>query len=269
MIPKKIHYCWFGGNELPEDALKCIESWKKFCPDYKIIQWDESNYDVTKNAYMNEAYKAKKWAFVSDYARLDIIYNEGGIYLDTDVELLKNLDKFLNDKMFCGFEKNLLSEKERFVAFGLGFGAESRHSVLKDLLDLYEKLNFYNSDGSMNLIPCPEYQTKILIEHGLLTLNNKTQKLSDCVVYSDDYFCPKDGQTGCLLITDNSVSIHHYSATWFDDKHRKFNERRQNILKKYGFEKGKKILNSKVIKFYLNLRYFGIKQTLKKITSNN
>ena len=104
MIPKVIHYCWFGKNELPEDAKRCIASWKKFCPDYEIIEWNETNYDVRKNKYMSDAYDEKKWAFVSDYARIDIIYNYGGIYLDTDVELLRPLDELLKDKMFCGWE---------------------------------------------------------------------------------------------------------------------------------------------------------------------
>ena len=102
MIPKKIHYCWFGGNPLPELAIRCIESWKKYCPDYEIIRWDESNYDVTKNKYMYQAYENKRWGFVPDYARLDIIYNYGGIYLDTDVELLNSLDDLLDQKCFLG-----------------------------------------------------------------------------------------------------------------------------------------------------------------------
>ena len=103
MIPKIIHYCWFGGAELPEKDRKCIESWKKFCPDYQIIEWNENNYDVTKNTYMYQAYQAKKWGFVPDYARLDIIYQHGGIYLDTDVELVKNLDSLLENDAFMGF----------------------------------------------------------------------------------------------------------------------------------------------------------------------
>ena len=104
MIPKVIHYCWFGGNSLPEEAKRCIESWKKYCPDYKIIEWNENNYDVNSNEYMKAAYKEKKWAFVSDYARIDVVYKYGGIYMDTDVELVKELDSFLKDRMYCGWE---------------------------------------------------------------------------------------------------------------------------------------------------------------------
>ena len=128
MIPKIIHYCWFGGNEIPENDKKCIESWKKYCPDYKIIRWDESNYDYKKNSYMREAYEAKKWGFVPDYARLDIIYNYGGIYLDTDVELLKSLDEILDCEGFFGFES------ENLVNLGLGFGAVKGNEIIRDMM---------------------------------------------------------------------------------------------------------------------------------------
>ena len=139
MIPKIIHYCWFGGESLPESAIKCINSWKKFCPDYEIIRWDESNYDVTKNVYMKEAYEAKKWGFVPDYARLDIVYNYGGIYMDTDVELLKPLDDLLGCNAYMGVEK------PGIVALGLGFGAEKGNSVIGDLLEEYNDKRFINN----------------------------------------------------------------------------------------------------------------------------
>ena len=120
MIPKKIHYCWIGGNPLPELAIKCIESWKKYCPDYEIIEWNEKNYDFRKNQFMREAYDEKKWGFVPDYARLDIIYEHGGIYLDTDVEIIKPLDSLLKEQGFAGMEQ------PGIVALGLGFGAEPK-----------------------------------------------------------------------------------------------------------------------------------------------
>ena len=118
MIPKKIHYCWFGGNPLPELAIKCLESWKKYCPDYEIIEWNETNFNLDSCEYVREAYQAKKWAFVSDYARLKVVYDNGGIYLDTDVELIKSLDRLLKNKSFFG------TETTGVVATGLGFGAE-------------------------------------------------------------------------------------------------------------------------------------------------
>ena len=119
MLPKKIHYCWFGGNELPDLAIKCIESWKKYCPDYEIIEWNETNFDLECCDFVKEAYKAKKWAFVSDYARLKVVYDNGGIYLDTDVELVKSLDILLQEKCYFG------EETTGYVATGLGFGAEN------------------------------------------------------------------------------------------------------------------------------------------------
>ena len=143
---EKIHYCWFGGGELPDEYKKYIESWRKCCPDYEIIRWDESNYDVTKNRYMRQAYENKKWAFVSDYARVDIIYHQGGIYLDTDVELVKNFDEFLKWDLFCGFESF------DYVAWGVGFGAVKEHEILKDVLNEYEKRSFLKEDGSFDRI---------------------------------------------------------------------------------------------------------------------
>ena len=123
MIPKVIHYCWFGGNPIPEKDRRYIEGWKEKCPDYEIIEWNERNYDVSKNKYMAQAYEEKKWGFVSDYARLDLVYQYGGIYFDTDVELLKPLDNLLELEMFCGFEST------KYVNFGIGFGAEKENPV--------------------------------------------------------------------------------------------------------------------------------------------
>ena len=142
MIPKVIHYCWFGKNPEPDDVKQCIASWHKYLPDYEIKRWDESNYDVHKNQYMSDAYKEKKWAFVSDYCRIDVIYQYGGIYLDTDVEVIKSFDPLLSEEMFCGFESRdpLMFKKgaiiEQSVNFGLGFGSVSGHKVLKQILEL-------------------------------------------------------------------------------------------------------------------------------------
>lgn len=132
MIPKKIHYCWFGKKEIPKQNRIWMESWKKYCPDYEIVKWDESNYDITQNEYMYEAYKVSKWGFVPDYARLDIIYNYGGIYLDTDVELLKNLDELLYQQAFAGVDSTTW-----LINLGLGFGAQKQTNIMKELRDLY------------------------------------------------------------------------------------------------------------------------------------
>lgn len=211
MIPKVIHYCWFGGTPLSEKVIKNIQSWKKYCPDYKIIQWDESNYDVSKYAFTKEAYEAKQWAFVSDVARLDIVYNNGGFYLDTDVELLSSLDKFINDKAF-------LAREDRYsVATGLGFGAEINSKfILRNLLE-YGNKHFINGDNTFNKIICVDITTHLL---NLLKIgpSNKIQATTEIKIYPRDYFCPMRISSGKIKITKNTVSIHHYDASWKDDK---------------------------------------------------
>lgn len=203
-IPKKIHYCWFGKNELPDFAKRCIESWEKYCPNYEIIRWDETNYDVTKNEYMYQAYKDKKWAFVSDYARVDIIYNYGGIYLDTDVEIIKSFGPLLYEKAFCGFESM------NYVAFGLGFGSEKGNSIIKEILDLYNDLKW---DGGK--IACPIYQTRILKENGLID-KNSFQRLKDITVLPAECLSGKSIATRQINITSNTFSIHHFAASWYE-----------------------------------------------------
>lgn len=207
MINKVIHYCWFGDKPLTKLAIKCINSWKKYCPDYKIIRWDESNYNIHKNKYMEQAYDNKKWGFVPDYARLDIIYNHGGIYLDTDVELIKNLDELLKYNGYAGFEGN-------YVNLGLGFGAEKNNWIIKKMLNHYNNLLFENNDGGLNLTPSPKLQTEVLLNLGL----NKTKKIqyidNNFVILPKDYLCPIDIDTGKNNITSNTLSIHHYAASW-------------------------------------------------------
>lgn len=220
MIPKVIHYCWFGRNPKPEFVLKYIQTWREKLPDYDIKEWNEDNYDINKCQYMSDAYKEKKWAFVSDYARIDVIYQNGGIYLDTDVEVVKSFDDLLNEDMFCGFEsRDPLMDKrkmkyEESVNLGLGYGAIKGHKALKDILDLYSSLSFYNSDGSLNLIACPHYQTQILMKYGLVP-NRKTQHFDGGIAYSPEYFCPQSNITDKMIfLTQRTYSIHHFSGTW-------------------------------------------------------
>lgn len=207
MIPKKIHYCWFGGKPLPPLAEKCLASWKKNCPDYEIICWDESNYDVTKNRYMREAYESQKWAFVSDYARKDIIYQHGGIYLDIDVEVIKPLDPLLSNKAFMG------TEKDGEVSLGLGFGAEPKNEILKEMRDIYNEVSFINLDGSYNLTTCLTYENTVLRKYGITNINEE-QFIEGIHIYPTDYFCPKAGYGTDINITSNTFSIHHYAASW-------------------------------------------------------
>lgn len=207
MIPKIIHYCWFGPGQISDKDKACLESWKKFCPDYEIKLWNEDNYDVNKNQYMSDAYREKKWSFVSDYARLDVVYQYGGVYLDTDVELIQNIDDLMDNVMYCGFEN------DEYVAFGLGFGAEKGHPIIKEIMDVYETLSFYNPNGSLNLEPCPIYQSTVLKKHGI-RMDNTMQNIDGVLVLPSEYFCPINDGTGEMTITDNTRSIHHFSWSW-------------------------------------------------------
>lgn len=211
MIPKIIHYCWFGGGTISEKECRCIESWKKMCPDYEIVEWNESNYDITKCKYMYDAYKEKKWGFVPDYARLDIIYKYGGIYLDTDVELVKPFPALLLDNAFMGFEDG------KYINLGLIFGAEKNNNLIKEIRDNYNDKSFYLEDGALNLKPSPIYSTEILIKHGLLQ-NNKKQIIEGIHIYPSEYFCPRDYISGKVKLTSKTVSIHWFNASWKTEK---------------------------------------------------
>ena len=209
-IPKVIHYCWFGKAEMPKLTKKCIKSWEKYCPDYEIICHTEENFDITQNRYMREAFEAKKWAFVSDYARLKIIYDNGGIYLDTDVELIKPIDELLKNKGFMGFDE------KGIVATGLGFGAEKGNEIIGEFLKDYDNLPFVMTDGSYDLTPCPDRNTEALKRLGM-DVDIKNQTFMDVEFLPCDYLCPMDYYTGKKNITQNTYSIHHYSASWTSD----------------------------------------------------
>lgn len=207
MIPKIIHYCWFGKKELPKLARKCIASWKKYMPDFEIKEWNESNFDVNIIAYTRQAYVNKKYAFVSDYARFYILNEYGGIYLDTDVELIKPLYDLITDRIVMGFES--LGK----VAPGLILISPSNQPFLQEMLSLYEKLNFITSDNKLNLKTIVEYTTEELVKKGLKK-ENTYQELGNIAIYPIDYFCPIDMQTNKLVITKNTYSIHHFAASW-------------------------------------------------------
>jgi len=226
-IPKTIHYCWFGGNPLPDSVKQCIESWKKFCPDYEIVRWDESNYDYHQHQFAQKAYEAKKWAFVSDVARLDIVYQHGGIYLDTDVELLRSLDPFLENQAFMGFEQG------RNVATGLGFGAEKGNPVIKANLDAYQELRFVMENGRVGPISCPIITTAVLEKIGL-EKKDTLQELEGITVYPSSVFCPQLFLNGTADIKEDTVSIHRYAATWTTDEEKRDARKRIAIYTKHG-----------------------------------
>ena len=214
-IPKTIHYCWFGGNPLPVSVKRCIKSWKKYCPEYNIIEWNESNFDIYCNMYCKKMAENKKWAFISDYARLKIVYEYGGIYLDTDVELIRPLDELLKYKAFMGFQD--LKE----VATGLGFGAARNHSFIKENMEYYENL-----PEDFTSVACPNITTNLLRAHGLTDDYGDIQYVADVTIFPKEFFCPKSERTGLIEKTENTFSIHHFDASWFSEEWKKGQKKR-------------------------------------------
>ncbi len=210
LIPKVIHYCWFSGKEMPDGFKKCVESWRKYCPDYEIRRWDESNYDITGNLYMKQAYDHQKWGFVPDYARLDILFRHGGIYMDTDVELVRNLDELLYQEAFCGVEK------WGNINMGGCSGAVAGHPMIRKMLESRESVSFIREDGTLNLETCGVYETKPFIAEGM-RVDNQVQTVGGMTVYSSDYFSPFDYMSGELTMTANTFSIHHFNGGWLDE----------------------------------------------------
>lgn len=207
MIPKTIHYCWFGEKPLPELAKKCIESWKKYCPDYEIIRWDETNYDVHKNQFVEQAYQNSKWAFLTDYVRLDVVYEMGGIYLDTDVELIKPLDSLLELQCYMGMEQ------PGRVNTGLGFGAEKHHPFILENKRVYEDNNFSQSEGKFKPPVCVEITTN-LFDQDEIKNASRIQNARSVTVFPTEYFCPQAMGSNRINITKNTFSIHYFTASW-------------------------------------------------------
>jgi len=206
MIPKIIHYCWFGGNPLPELAQQCISSWKKYCPDYEIKEWNESNFDLNSCDYVREAYEAKKWAFITDYVRLYAMVTEGGIYMDTDVEVIKSLDSFLCHKAFSGFED------EVNIQTGI-MACEKDFPLFIKLLEDYNNRHFILKDGKFDLTTNVITITNLCKEYGFIG-NNTKQDICGLILYPHDVFCPKSHVTGKIKLTNNTVTIHHFSGSW-------------------------------------------------------
>lgn len=257
-IPKIIHYCWFGKNPLPELAQKCIASWKKFFPDYEIKEWNEENYDVKKIPYTAQAYEARKFAFVSDYARFDILYTYGGIYFDTDVEVIKPFDEILKRGAFAGVER---AGDAGSLNAGLGLASPAASPVYKEILDSYKESSFLRKDDSMDLTTVVERVSNIFKKHGLKDVN-EPQKVAGVTVYPVEYFCPKNYTTGELKITDKTVSIHWYDASWVDEWNKKFITYINKVYSKYG---SKKSAHIRIILFHIfaSLKFFGFSGWLK------
>lgn len=217
-----IHYCWFGHGEKSDLIKKCIASWKKFCPDYTFYEWNESNFDVHCCEYVEQAYTAKKWAFVSDYCRFWALKKYGGIYLDTDVELLRPLDDLPDN--FVGFESKQL------VNSGLIRGASPNSSILDLMIKSYQSDTFVKADGSLNLQTVCERETQILIAKGLIQ-NNQKQVVEDTVVYPSSYFSPLDYNTNKTNILPETYSIHWYGGSWHNEQETYKNNMRKKLVR--------------------------------------
>ncbi len=228
MIPKVIHYCWFGRGPLPDLAKKCINSWKKYCPDYEIVEWNEDNYDINKNQYMKEAYEAKKWAFVSDYARLDIIYSYGGIYLDLDVELLKPLDDLLCLSGFFG------TEQTGYINTGIGFGSEKSNKLVQMMLEEYSNISFAFGEQIYDLTPCPKRNTLSINKLGFKYSAKKLWKYENNIVFPPRFFCPINYETNEITITEDTYSIHLFNASWLTNDEQEMYAKIEKIKKNHG-----------------------------------
>lgn len=213
MIPKIIHYCWFGRGEMTELAKKCIDSWHKILPEYEIKEWNEDNFDLDSYPYAREAYDSRKFAFVTDVVRLYALYTEGGIYMDTDVEVLKPLDQFLHHVAFSGYENATM------VPTGI-MASEKGSKWAKDNLDYYKGKHFLKPDGTFNMVTNVITITNYMKPLGLRGDNTYQDFPGLIAIYPKDYFCPKSQDDGKIYLTENTVTIHHYAQSWESKTHR-------------------------------------------------
>lgn len=215
-IPKVVHYCWFGGNPLPELAEKCLASWRKFLPDYEIREWNERNFDVNMSIYTQEAYRLKKYAYVSDYARFWILYHFGGIYFDTDVEVIRPIDDIVARGSFAGFEGQPIQPTDNLhgrMAAGLGMGAPKGHPFFKQMTDHYDRIHYVKWNGKTTGVVIHhtsqylDYENKQVLDGGIVSVSN-------LLIYPPEYFCPYNYFTEETNITENTRTIHHYMTSW-------------------------------------------------------
>jgi len=252
MIPKTIHYCWFGGNPLPELAVKCIESWKKYCPDYEIVEWNESNFDINCCDYAREAYEAKKWAFVSDVARLYALVNYGGIYMDTDVEVLQSLDPLLKFEGVSGFES------KECIPTGL-MACEKGHPLFRECLNEYDHVRFIKENGDFDTTTNVTRITRLCIEYGL-KLNGEKQIINGLTLLPTEYLCPLNNSTGKLHVTEKTYTIHWFNGSWLSELEHKSLLRSRKISRIVGTKIGP-LINAVIY----NWQKGGLKLILSKI----
>ncbi len=260
MIPKIIHYCWFGGNPIPEEYKKYMSSWKEFFPDHEIKEWNESNFDINCCNYVKEAYEHQKWAFVSDYARFWILYHHGGLYFDTDVEVVRSFEPILQNGPFMGIENNHNAD----IAPGLGLGAVAGMEIYKEILIYYESIHFIEQGKNMKLVPIVAHMHNIFSKYELKATHN-IQFIKGVTIYPSEYFNAKSFKTGEIKITPNTYAIHHFSMSWFTEKERKMVKLQHKMIEKHGEKWGyllyRVIAMPHIIK--RNIRQRGLKYTFK------
>lgn len=253
MIPKTIHYFWFGGEKKPDIFYKCLSSWRKYAPDFSIKEWNEHNFDINFCLYSAQAYQAKMYAFVSDAARYQVLYEHGGIYLDTDVEILRPLDLLLDNQLFMGFED------ESSVAPGLIIGTVPKDKVIWELCKEYESRSFLDENGLPDKTTVCQITSVLLKKYGFI-LDGSFQRQENRTLYPQNYFCPLDFKTGKIEITLNTFTLHHYAATWHDDRYRRQIRYVQKLSRLLGYNLAYSFVNAIFI-----LKYSGFKNFIKKM----
>lgn len=252
MIPKKIHYFWSSEGEVPDSVKNCIESWKKYLPQYEIIKWDSKNFDMSCNTYVQEAFSAKKWAFVSDYVRLSVLYQYGGIYFDTDVEVKKSFDNLMNLNAFCGFE--------RLGVIGTCvLACEPGNEIIGQLLKEYEEIHFLNEDNEPDLTPNTHRLSEVLKEYGMTDVDQE-QYVGNLTIFPRTYFTPFNPYVPGNKFSKETYSIHHFDGAWLDAEDRNRMNKKKQYMKIWGSTMGPIIFG-----LVHNMKEGGVNQVLAKI----
>lgn len=257
MIPKTIHYCWLSGDEFPELLQKCMNTWKEKLPDYEFVLWDTKKFDLESSLWAKQAFETKKYAFAADYIRLYAVYHYGGIYMDTDIEVIKSFDELLEYPYFIGSEGNEVIEA------GI-FGAEKGTPWLKDCLDYYTDRPFINEDGSINPLTLPRVMTaQIKEKRPIKTIHNPSEfnveeSRADkaLFMYTEDYFCAKNHGTGVIQTSGNTFTIHHFAMSWISKKRTFLPNLKRKLMKIFGVG---------IISFFIKI--FGLRKLKKKLKS--
>lgn len=257
-IPRKIHYCWFGGQPLSDDAKSMIATWRRYCPDYEIIEWNESNFNINENDYVREAYEAKKWAFVTDYVRLKVLYEQGGFYMDTDVEVVKSLDSLRVYDVVSGYES------QTCIATGT-IGACRDNEWIGMLLRDYSTRHFILSDGTYDMTTNVVVISHLTAEYYNFKLDGMRKEFGEnMILLPFDYLCAKSYLTGEVIRTDNTYTIHHFKGSWLSDDQK----RQVELYRKY-YEKLSYLpfdwLNEKVAKVLSVWQIYGWNELVKRV----